>query len=58
MATKSVLKNINITEKHLGRSFVSALENAQNKTSKEVVIKKQCSIVKRDQIKALFVKEN
>ena len=54
MATKSVLKNININEKHLGRNFVSALENAENKSYKEVVISKSYSTLKRDQIKSLF----
>ncbi len=54
MATKSILKNINIREKHLGRSFVNALECAESKTTNEVSISKSCSTVKRDQIKALF----
>lgn len=54
MATKSILKNININEKHLGRNFVSALDNAKNKSSKDVVISKSCSHVRRDQIKSLF----
>lgn len=54
MATKSILKNININEKHLGRNFVSAMENAKNKTYKDVVLSKSCSVLKRDQIKSLF----
>lgn len=54
MATKSILKNVNINDRHLGRNFVSALENAESKSSKEIVISKSCSVVKRDQVKSLF----
>lgn len=54
MATKSILKNININKKRLGRNFVSALENAENKSSKEVIISKSCTALKRDQIKSVF----
>jgi hypothetical protein len=54
MATNSILKDININSKRLGRSFVSALENAENKKSKEVVLSKACTTIRKDQIKALF----
>ena len=54
MATKSILENINIREKHMGRSFVNALERAEGKTAKEVPLSKSCSTVRRDQIKTLF----
>jgi len=54
MATKSILKNINIREKHMGRSLVNALERAENKSVNEVTISKSCSNVRRDQIKTLF----
>ncbi|NLL67111.1 MAG: hypothetical protein GX236_05345 [Clostridiaceae bacterium] len=58
MATKSILKNINIKEKHMGRSLVNALERAEEKTTDEVTISKSCSDVRRDQIKTLFGANN
>jgi hypothetical protein len=54
MATNSILKGININSKQLGRNFVSALENAESKKSKDVVLSKACTTVRKDQIKALF----
>jgi hypothetical protein len=54
MATKSILKNINIEDKKSGQSFISALENSQKKSCKEVVITKACSNIKRDKIKSMF----
>lgn len=54
MATNSILKDININSKQLGRNFVSALENAENKKSKEVVLSKACTTIRKDQIKALL----
>ncbi len=54
MATNSMLKDIDINSKRLGRDFVSALENAENKRSKDVVLSKACTTVKKDQIKKIF----
>ena len=54
MATKSILKNITIREKRMGRNFVSALENAQNKHSKEVVLTKSCETVRKQDIRKIF----
>ncbi|RBP68323.1 hypothetical protein DES36_10384 [Alkalibaculum bacchi] len=54
MATKSILKNINIKEKNSGRRLVLALENAKNKKSKEVTYKKSYSEISKDQIKEIF----
>lgn len=54
MATSSVLKNVNIKEKHLGRSLVYALENAQDKYSKPVVLSKTVKTIKADQIGEIF----
>ena len=58
MPTKSILKNIIINEKHMGRSFMSALEIAQDKPGKEVIISKSCSFLKKEQIKLLFSKDD
>lgn len=54
MATKSICKNITIKDKNLGRSLVNALENAQNKTSKNVIYSKMVKEIKGEKIKDLF----
>lgn len=57
MATRSILENVNFRNKSLTKGFVSALENASKKKSKEVVLQKMCTDVKRDQIKDFFGKK-
>ncbi|WP_231614307.1 hypothetical protein, partial [Clostridioides difficile] len=54
MATKSILKNVDVRKKAFGRNLVSALENAKNKQEKEVVLSKKCSEVPKDKIKDIF----
>ncbi len=54
MATKSILKNVNITDKSSARKFISALENAQNKTSKTVSYTRTVKEVKGDDINKFF----
>ena len=54
MATKSILKDIDIREKHMGRKLVNALENAKGKQGKEVSFSKACSTIKKGKIKELF----
>lgn len=54
MATKSFLKNIDIKDRDMARSFVSALENSENKKSKDVVLKRTCQEIKSEKIKAIF----
>jgi len=54
MATNSVLKNIDIREKHLGRTLVEALENAMDKGSKDVVVKKTVTRANKDQVLKFF----
>ncbi len=56
MATKSILKEVNIRNKHLGRKLVSALEHAKHKGSIEVKLSKPVNEVSREQIKELFSK--
>ena len=54
MATKSMLKNVDIKEKYLGRNLVEALEEAithKRKSSKKNI---NCEEVKKDNIKDLF----
>jgi hypothetical protein len=38
----------------MGRNFVSALENAKDKSCKEVILTKTYNTIRRDQIKSLF----
>lgn len=54
MATKSILKNIDIKDKNMCRLLVNALENAQEKKSVEVKMSKPVWEVKRDDIKKIF----
>tara|TARA_Y100001933_G_C18957377_1_gene546582 strand:+ start:874 stop:1044 length:171 start_codon:yes stop_codon:yes gene_type:complete len=54
MATKSILKDIDIREKNLGRSLVHALENAEHATGKVVKYSRSFKEIKKDQIKKLF----
>jgi len=54
MATKSIFKNVVVKNKQLSKQLVSALENAQKKGSKTVVLSKSCHEVKKSQIKDFF----
>lgn len=54
MATKSILKNVNIKNKQLGRNFVNALEKARNEEDKEIKVDKKFKNVKQSEIKDLF----
>lgn len=54
MATKSILKNIDIKERRMGRSIILALENAEGKKAKEVKLSRACKEVKGSKIKDIF----
>jgi hypothetical protein len=54
MATKSILKNVDIKEKKLGKSLVVALENAAGKRSKNVTLSRTYSDIRGDKIKEIF----
>ena len=54
MATKSILKNVDIKEKKLGKSLVIALENAAGKKSKEVTLSRTYSDIRGENIKKIF----
>lgn len=51
MATKSILKNVDIKDKTLGKSLLSALENASGKSSKEVEMTRTYTDVHGEKIK-------
>jgi hypothetical protein len=57
MATRSFLKEIVIKDKKSAETFISALENAENKKAKKVKIDKMVeNITDSDQIRKIFNK--
>lgn len=54
MATKSIYKDITIKSKPLARNFISALENAKNKKSKQVTLRKKYTKLDKSRIKDMF----
>ena len=54
MATQSILKNISIRDKKSARDLVNALENAENKKSKEVVLSKPLKKIEKEDIAELW----
>lgn len=56
MATKSILKNINIKDKRLARTFVEALSGAEDTKYKSVQLSRECKEVTSDKIKEFFSK--
>ena len=53
MATKSILKNININDKKLAHTFVESLCNAKYEPTK---LSRECKDVTKDKIKEFFKK--
>lgn len=56
MATKSILKNVDIKDKKLGKSLVIALENAAGKKSKEVQLSRTYEDVRGEKLRSFFNK--
>lgn len=54
MATKSIYKDIRIKDRALCRNFVSALEHAEGKSSKKVILSKKVTTIRGDKIKEIF----
>lgn len=55
MATKSFLKNISIKNRKSANSFISALENAEKKGKKKVVVNTKVKEIKDEKtIKEMF----
>ena len=55
MATKSFLKSVAFKDKTSAKSFVSALENADKKSRKKVIVTKKVETIKdSDKIKKIF----
>lgn len=57
MATKSITKNVVMRTKPLARNFVHALENAEGKSSKEVVVDKTVHEIKGETLRKIFEKQ-
>lgn len=54
MATKSILKDINIRDRHSTRKLIDALEGSKSKKVKEIKMTKTVKDVPKDKIKAIF----
>ena len=55
MATKSILKNVDIKDKKLGKSLIIALESAAGKHSKDVTLSRRYDDVRGEKIKKIFL---
>lgn len=56
MATKSILKNVDIKDRKLGKSLVIALENASQKRAKDVQLSRTYEDVKGDKLRGILGK--
>ena len=54
MATKSILKTVNIKERKMGHALVEALERSQDAKPKNVTLSKPCREAKGSAIRELF----
>lgn len=56
MATKSILKNVDIKDKKLGKSLVRALESAAEKRAQDVTLSRTYTDVRGDALRRFFNK--
>lgn len=56
MATKSILKNVDIKDKKLGKSLVVALENAAGKSSKDVQLSRTYEDARGSKLRSILGK--
>lgn len=54
MATKSILKNIHITDRKKAAKLVNAMERAERQKPRRVMFGKSVDVVERDEVKLLF----
>lgn len=54
MATKSILKTINIRDNKTARNFIDALEKAKKNPMKSAQYTKKCTEIRGDKIKEFF----
>ena len=57
MATKSILKNINIKDKRLARTFVGALSEDEHTKYTQAKLSRDCEEITGDKIKEFFGKK-
>lgn len=57
MATKSILKNVNISDKKLAHTFVNALGKAEHTRYEPVQLTRKCTEINGDKIKEFFGKK-
>ena len=58
MATKSILKNVDIKDGKLGNYRVLALENASGKKAKDVTLSRTYSDMRGEKLKEIFGKKS
>lgn len=54
MATKTMLKTVNIRDKRLGKNLVEAIENAMAHKNKKPVSNVTCEEVTKEKLKDIF----
>ncbi|MCI8583976.1 MAG: hypothetical protein HFH13_12725 [Dorea sp.] len=57
MATKSILKNINISDKQFAHTFVQALEEVEEAKYNPAQLTRECEEITGDKIKEFFGKQ-
>lgn len=57
MATKSILKDVNIKEKKLAHTFILALDNARNKQHEQTLVSRKYTELSGEKIKEFFDKK-
>ena len=57
MATKSMTKNVVVRSKPLARNFIRAVENAERKTGKDVLMSRSVHELKGSVLKEMFSKK-
>lgn len=57
MATKSILKEVNISDKRFARTFVQALDEAENTKYEPAKLTRECKEITGDRIKEFFGKQ-
>jgi hypothetical protein len=58
MATKSILKTIQIKDPRAAKRLALALDHAQKKSAKHVTISKSYSDVRADELRSMFGSDN
>lgn len=56
MATKSILKNVKITDKKLASTFIKTLSKVERKKYEPVEMTRECREIKGDSIREFFGK--